>query len=575
MSITNPKTIQGMFKKHRYLEFNMYITLSSWILDLCHNYKKTVDYACKVIYSICRYVYKNNTHRSKFQLLGVAYMYLYDPNMRSYFSNDQDIINEKEKLPKYPFPEDYTSEDYRNLLIFLLNGEEDIDDFDKTKKYELIQYFSQEYIDSSKKIGEEYKNIEIEQINRLKNKPASLHNNYGNNENESFFDKLCKDFDLYKGAQLGKGSYGTAYDFKDLEKFFVDKDVVVKRIIDSNETDCSEKIVKTKKGDIKALYCQGQNLVLAEYYISIAASKLNSENFIKTYVYKSCDDSQFIFMEKVDATFRKFAENRVMEEYFDAILIQILHALWSLHKAGISHNDSKGDNIFLTKAENYVSKNGSRLQDYEYVEYDFGFKKIYIPVEDIKYVVKIGDFGLSQKYSEPAVLTDFIYEPWVISDVVPLYDIMLAFSEIKSHTSPLYKTIQTFILGFEESIDYVSGVFDRERIKDLWTNNIKCICDESCSIVEKTDKIILNSPQNEFENFLQKEVKDFIYCIFFNNRDEGVNRRQTFNFLLPKMKESGIDIEKIITTNFFNTQIQEYEWDDVDSDKILLFGGPN
>jgi serine/threonine protein kinase len=416
-------------------------------------------------------------------------------------------------------------------------------------------------------------------------------NDYGNNEKEKLFDKICYDFEKFKGDPLGSGSYGSVYDLRGFDEFFKNNEqVVVKRIATFSQSGCVEQksvAVRTKMQtptEINAFYCEGDNTALAEYYISLATSQLNSENFVDTYIYKDCisEGIQYIFMEKIDTTFGHYikmvneAPSIDNQRQFDAVIVQILHGLWCLHTAGINHNDSKADNIFLKKADGYITKDGRLLQDFDYVTYDFGSGGVIsIPVKDIKYIVKIGDFGASQKYSEPAVLTDHIYEDYILDYLSPFYDIMLAFSDIENNLSPLYKTIQMFILGFDESINFVENRYDTFKIQESWPK-IKDICDDKCRTIKLIDNVISNMDANpgRFNDMVEKYYDQFIRCIFFNEKDANKDQRQDYNFKLSQMKNSDIDSIKIINIGFFKEQLDKYGWGTSESRDSLLFGGP-
>jgi len=364
-----------------------------------------------------------------------------------------------------------------------------------------------------------------------------------------------------------------------ISTIFIRKKIVVKEIKVREPEICQEEKeieighYEGRPRRIKAFFCKG-DLKLSEYYIGLAASEL-SENFIQTYVYKECDNSDaFIFMEKIDTTLMKYItdiehQQRMVHQEFDAVVVQMLHALWLLHKAGINHNDPKSDNIFLKKSDGYVTKDGSKLSDYDYVEFDFDSMKIRVPVKYMKYVVKIGDYGISQKYSEPAIITEVIEYGFIVDYLSPFYDIMLAFSRMSDDTTPLFKTIQTFILGFGESINMVDEKFDIDEIRTRW-GDISCICDKTCTKVQTVENVIKN--EDNYEDFIENHFSKFARCIFYNPSEANRDRRQNYNFKLSQMKDKNIDVPRIITTSFFQSQMQKYGWlSDDASGRILSF----
>ena len=457
------------------------------------------------------------------------------------------------------------------------------------------------------------------------------------------FDEFCTNFDDYKGKELGKGSFGTASILKNMEKFFGDREVVVKeiKVRHSNiQNECYENVnieIGRKKDDPQMLknvfFCQGENLVLSEYYISLIASQMNSVNFIDTYVYKDCTEdkvpkSQFIFMEKIDKTFHDvlykdfFKKIRqlneqfgdLMEQYnkspsddvnkkitekaqklenyyrkFDVLIIQILHALWCLHSAGINHNDCKSDNIFCVKKENYVTQTKKKLTDYEYVEYDFSSgggsgKKIYIPVDDIEYVVKVGDFGLSQKFSPPAILTSYIDQPWQLDFLCPFYDLMLAFSIIDESASLFYNSIQADLVGLGDSIDFMNNKVDVNKFIKKWEDELCHKCDQECKIT-KGINFLIKQGTVETKQILQERINENFVSIcetlMVNDKNAGKDRRQHYNFLMSEMKNSKHTVDTIINSNYFNTRMAQLtkssNWkigSFGDSAKVLSFGGP-
>lgn len=456
------------------------------------------------------------------------------------------------------------------------------------------------------------------------------------------FDEFCTNFDDYKGKELGRGSFGTASILKNMEKFFGDREVVVKeiKVRHSNiQNECYENVnieigrKKDKPQQLKnVFFCQGENLVLSEYYISLIASQLNSVNFIDTYVYKDCTEdkvpkSQFIFMEKIDKTFHEvvykdfFRKIRALNEQFedlmqlftksqtedldekirkkaqelenyyrkfDVLIIQILHALWCLHAAGINHNDCKSDNIFCVSKSNYVvTHTKKKLSDYKYVEYDFTSggegKKIYIPVEDIEYVIKVGDFGLSQKFSPPAILTSYIDQPWQLDFLCPFYDLMLAFSIIDESASLFYNSIQADLVGLGKSVDFMNNKVDVDEFIKKWEGELCHKCDQECNIT-KGINFLINQGTDETKQLLAESINENFDAIcetlMVNDKDANKDRRQHYNFLMSEMKNSKHTVDTIINSKYFNTrmsQLKQYGWKigSIESDQsVLSFGGP-
>lgn len=460
------------------------------------------------------------------------------------------------------------------------------------------------------------------------------------------FDDFCTNFDDYKGKELGKGSFGTASILKNMEKFFGDREVVVKeiKVRHSNiQNECYENVnieigrKKDKPQQLKnVFFCQGENLVLSEYYIGLIASQLNSVNFIDTYVYKDCTEdkvpkSQFIFMEKIDKTFHdvlykeffkkisslneklenltlqsqdtpseelekkiieKGEELETMHRKFDVMIIQILHALWCLHTSGINHNDCKRDNIFCVSKKNYITQTKKKLTDYKYVEYDFSAssgnggksRKIYIPTDDIEYVIKLGDFGLSQKFSPPAILTSYIDEPWQLDFLCPFYDLMLAFSVIDDSTSLFYKSIQADLAGIGDSVDLMNKKVDVDKFIKTWETELCDKCDKECKIA-KGINFLINHQHPESKEILQERISENFdeVCKTLTTTTKNVDkdRRQHYNFLMSEMKNSNHTVDTIINSRYFDTRMSQltkyYGWklDSADTDgEVLSFGGP-
>ena len=73
---------------------------------------------------------------------------------------------------------------------------------------------------------------------------------------------------------------------------------------------------------------------------------------------------------------------------------------------------------------------------------------------------------------------------------------------------------------------------------------------------------------------MKNNFDTFARCIFWNKKDANKDRRQIYNFKLSQMKNSDIDVDRIIGTGFFQEQLNQYGWNSNDSHSILPFGGP-
>jgi serine/threonine protein kinase len=448
-------------------------------------------------------------------------------------------------------------------------------------------------------------------------------------------DNFCKDKEKYKGKFLGGGVYGKAYDLnpiEDIVDYFNRDDLVVKEIIldEGVEQRCKDKKViigkKNKKPkQVEAFFCEGRDTILSEYLISLEASSLNTINMIETIEYKNCNDgSQFIFMEKIDGTifslfnhYMEIIEKAQQEFYdahdlyeskisnseadtnsaaiyhnevelksqivdnlydeFDAIIIQILHALWCLHSVGINHNDSKLDNIFYIEKSN-MNMNGKSFDEYDYAKYDFGKGNVfYIPMKKIKYIIKLGDFGLSSKFSEPYILSEMIYQKWSLDYLSPLYDLMLSFNFIHKNTSDFYKTIQAYLIGFGDSINLVESKIDKDEFVRVWKEKVCKRCNDACPFVNKINYIV-DDESIDLADLLLSDFDTVCEAIYFNRKDGNKDRRQIYNFLLSDMAKSPISVDHIIKQEFFQVKMKDLGWFApsrlIDNKKVYFFGGP-
>ena len=176
----------------------------------------------------------------------------------------------------------------------------------------------------------------------------------------------------------------------------------------------------------------------SELVIAVYAGKLYRDgkciNFFNTYTMFTCvtpqedetsldseDDfksyTQYTFMDKIDGELRKYRSCVTWDKYVDeaerispdiinGVYIQTLFAIAAYqHYYSISHNDLHSNNVFVEFVTDKTMYDGKYVKDYDYFHYsiDYGGKvrNIYVPA--IPLLVKIGDYGLSIKYTKPIV----------------------------------------------------------------------------------------------------------------------------------------------------------------------------
>lgn len=424
---------------------------------------------------------------------------------------------------------------------------------------------------------------------------------YNETLDTKIFDDMCKSLLSYSQKFLGSGTFGKVYSLKDeiknvIENYFGTRNIVVKQIKTENSADCLvEKLTiqYESKNPItlkNVFYCSGDNLIFSEFFISIIASKLNSNNFIDTYTLKACDNGdQLIFMEQIDGTLSELIDKVTIgfkdeDEYnsdiykeLDILYIQILHALWCMHQLKINHGDSSINNIFYINVTNdTLLKNNTRFRDYEFAVYDFGNnRKYYIPTSDIKYIIKIGDFGLSNKFSEPYILNDHITQKYMVDFFTPLYDLMITFY-YRGNTSPFYKMIQFYLLEVDFAVDLINKTYDIEKFFS-WFEKFESKIDDTCNNCKFIKNIVNTNDREE----LIKVFTDNYYAFFLSDlvateKDQDVDRRQNYNFLLSEMyKKRDINIDNLVDKHFFKTRMEQLGYDIQQSNFVCcLLGGP-
>jgi len=166
-----------------------------------------------------------------------------------------------------------------------------------------------------------------------------------------------------------------------------------------------------------------QDGTYSEYYIGLLCSKLYSGispfsdtrvrcmNFINVFGFsqctKPCKMKEYTFMEKLDGTV--YDAPLMGVKVYDSIYEQLILALNIMQIAyDIVHGDLHVQNMFLEFIRPKTTYNNQNLYDADFFEYRFGSKSYY--VENRGVILKIGDFGLSVKYTEPLVGNGYVLE---------------------------------------------------------------------------------------------------------------------------------------------------------------------
>jgi serine/threonine protein kinase len=193
-----------------------------------------------------------------------------------------------------------------------------------------------------------------------------------------------------------------------------------------------------------------------EYLISLLVSKFYREkeciNFIDTFAFATCESDkynykQYTFMQQIDSSLQTLQQQQKIED-IDNIIVQLLFAISLYQKLKISHNDLHTGNIFIEYTDKMIW-NGKKVSDYDYLEYRIGSKRLFI--KRGKYIVKIGDWGLACKYSEPMILQFSVmeaeYEVFIPNFYDSSYDVVYALGYIRSYypDSELLMNIGTII----------------------------------------------------------------------------------------------------------------------------------
>ena len=223
--------------------------------------------------------------------------------------------------------------------------------------------------------------------------------------------------------EIGKGKYGTAFSmtFPGMGK----KRYVAKRTSGVNHESCLTDYEKDYEkndegGGIVSVPEQGyvcESETYSEYIIGVLVGELYRKkeciNFIDTFDFATCKKPisyQYVFMEQIDADLQSIHSAALGTiKNGMSIVIQILFAIAMYQtKYKLVHNDLHLGNVFIEYITPTTTFDGNTLADADYFYYEIGDEKIYLPYSP--YIVKIGDWGMACKYSDPMVLNEAVID---------------------------------------------------------------------------------------------------------------------------------------------------------------------
>lgn len=231
--------------------------------------------------------------------------------------------------------------------------------------------------------------------------------------------------------------------------------------------------MKTDGSQTKVIFPTGSYLCdenqYSEYINGLLCGNLYRDgisiNFIDVFDFITCPLSdgigelgksgrQYIFMEKIDSSYDKWSkciEDIHTDEIslIEVFYIQIIHAIATYQKIyQLQHNDLHPGNIFIEKIKPNSQFNGQNIHDCDYFHYHIDDTDLYLPY--IPILAKIGDFGLSVKYSKPivgdevSVSTGYDQQdgdgPWIPNWYTESYDILTVTNRIHLESSNKFIT---------------------------------------------------------------------------------------------------------------------------------------
>ena len=279
-------------------------------------------------------------------------------------------------------------------------------------------------------------------------------------------NNICKNLNIeYNLNVIGRGAFGDVSQIFSRENgihtifdFFKKTDIFVKKeIVDIKNKNCVGNVAYKARNGVHLTFRNAINCKsLTEPFILLFLNTLPSNQsryFVKTYAYEVCEEEKYIltFMEKIDMDlFTLLKSSIVSNDEFNDIIFQILYAFQIMHSYKINHNDPHMRNIFIN-----VNNAGEEIEC---------FGRIMRP----SYLVKLGDFSLAIKYSEPAILNPVVQISYTCTPdyFAPVADLLIAFNEDWG-LSEFYVKIRAYLanvpLKYQEFKTWINENYDSLR----------------------------------------------------------------------------------------------------------------
>lgn len=324
--------------------------------------------------------------------------------------------------------------------------------------------------------------------------------------------------------------FGTIKIRFDISEYLDIKDLLTLIIENSDDKDL-ENIIDNNN----IFYNKGDS----EYIIGKIASKIYSMglciNYLKTGDIKKCIDkvyydsytqsvsfyfNTYLCVERADGDLNSYLKNYINsmdDEYFDkvirSVLFQTIFGIVCLHEyCSVTHNDIYPRNILYNMIKKTTEYRSELIKYADYFYYKINGKKYNIPYCDI--IVKIGDFGRSNKFSDDNVFSNFMEH---------LHNKKIYYSHITD--------IMMFLIGFYK---FFSKITFESEIIIIWKDIFYNLIFEYFNNNFKDYDLDNENPIEDIENII-------VYRI---GRDKSkVKSRHLLKRLYPLLKYEKSDIE--------------------------------